>query len=563
MAGVAVALGAIPMLVGSEPYLATARFGLREASVPQIREVLNRELVDYLAAAFGELPDARRLSRWEVLKSPAPDSLGVVVVAASRPAARSAADELARGFLGRLKRQSRGTGLNETAAEATLARVAESLREQVSSALRDTANGATNGDAVADRRDELAAQVRQWRTDFHALQDELGRVEARRAEMLSGDDSRVTISAEQRREAFESDAGLSEDLAELDIRIGDLRIEMISVDSACQPLMEGLGKAVAALQAAAGTRSTDPLGAAKQAQVDRIAELTDQFERARQAFSGEWSKLLSPLSHEATGAATPAGVLAANESLARLVGDFLYEAGVLLTQMRAALREFEQTGSEGGSTGPEQARLQSAATGLAPAFHSMQAAFHRYDFAASKTLAASNFRLDAALKASRGLHRRVQQAMQAIEQRLTAEAQRQAESTRESELRAIDQSLADLRGRMAERVHELLALQDELIANHVISEEFIRRTAHADGLRAGADGISRVLSDLSGRLDSLADQRVAWSDPAALTYLGCTVERAPIDLGRRILTGWLVASATLGALVAIPWGWRHIRRPGR
>jgi len=220
------------------------------------------------------------------------------------------------------------------------------------------------------------------------------------------------------------------------------------------------------------------------------------------------------------------------------LGDFLYQAGNRLADVRRVVEGIEDLGSGG-------ARYFVLHATLARRFSAMQTAHHRFEFAAGTIDSQRNFQLDAALRSARGLFRRTQARIAQIDRRLMDKAQQVAAARRDAELAELDTKIHSLRESANEAVERLIGIQEDLQVNTGVTEAHLKAS-----LRAGMskDWIGVTETQLTAAQEALQKLAKARLDAAASTDVA--LESVDI-IGRSVTTADRMQIGGMSALAAL------------
>jgi hypothetical protein len=239
-------------------------------------------------------------------------------------------------------------------------------------------------------------------------------------------------------------------------------------------------------------------------------------------------------------------VLDVYERSRRRLNDFLFDAAKRLATMRSHVRAI----AEGTS---DNARHYVSRSNLVRAFQTMQAAHHRFEFAAGTIETPDNFRLDAALKSTRGLRRRSKDRIRAIDEALQARAAERTRKRRIEELTEAERLVEQVRTATDRTVDELIALQEELNLGAEQSEAFLRAVLKAEIATARLKLTQEDLALATERLGELAAERVSTAQAAEIKFVSAGVVGGPVNLGQRLGTGALAAVLTFAVVLLAQW----------
>jgi hypothetical protein len=549
------------MLIGTEPYSVVAMLGLSDQEgLAEARDEYRRELVLHVSETLTRSGEDTDVLKWSVVDQRPEHGLGLSLVSSDPQRGVAAAQRLMRSYLDRLDRIARARASNLSAGHVALLDSAARLQAQIANATsaaplapdHQNAGRKSGGDSgpapgSPEARQELMRRMDAWRVAVTYLQDELHSAEARQHELVSSPaPQRASVPAEQRAAALAADVSLTQDLAELTVKLTELRASLLTVWQSAAARIDELTTAATHFSQAGRVD-----GAAQVISVDRIVDHAEECRRLIEAFAGAWNREFAAMRQEAVDPVGPS-VVEGLERCMRLRNDLLFNVSSVLTAVRNELHGLEQGGQSGGFTGAEQARQHRITSALLSGFHALEKAHERFEFATAGVQPENNPRVDAALRAAQGLRRRTQARIQQIDEQLAGQALNAARQARVDAGRRLEQHIGQLREELSRRIDEGLTLQADWLAERAAADEWVRSTASAEERRLRVAETQKVLGTIESHVKEVAAAEAGGLDPAAVKPLGCTVQRLPIDLAGRIARGWLVASAMLVMVVFVP-----------
>ncbi|MFQ5489305.1 MAG: hypothetical protein ACE5GE_01175, partial [Phycisphaerae bacterium] len=224
-------------------------------------------------------------------------------------------------------------------------------------------------------------------------------------------------------------------------------------------------------------------------------------------------------------------IIEAQKRLKEMLADFLYESATALTALREQVNNLAD-----GST--DQAQDHRVLSWLTRGFHALQAAHHRFEFAASDVQISNNFRLAATLRSAQGLRQRTVLRRRVINQHLTQIARRQVALDRQNQIADLESRIEQLAAEEDESLRGLLALQDQHDKATRSMEEYAVKRTQSDIAGERINELTVEIDDTRQRLQELADQRPPSVDPSNIRLVACSVSRMPANLTRRLAYGW-------------------------
>ncbi len=550
LAGIAAILvGTILAFTGRSDYRCCATFRILGDATPAQRVTLRRELSSYAWESLtGEDSPRVRIPPMHV-DSPSPDQLRLTVITPSRKAGLRRVRQTAEGYSERMRVLAQAARITPTEAEDTLSEYVSTLRERLDDA-RDRVDAAVAALPESDTSENLQLLMAHWeplRDRFGTVKQELAQASADLTHLRSEPEpTHGVVSSEERQQAQMADEALQQDLRELVVNLTELKLHLLTVWQQSAGALERLKLAVDdVIKTAAHDPRKLELEKADAGTVTSIETAANAYAETVNAFAEAWSREfttlrqldIDPLSGE---------VLDVYYRVLRRLNDFLFDASKQLSTLRAAVDVL--------SADPrDTARHHVFQSDLVRAFQTMQAAHHRFEFALDAIETPQNFRLDAAIKSARGLHRRSQERIRGIQQRLQAQALKRAKEQRIQELATVKEVFDRARAATDETVNELIALQDELNLTVKDSEAFFRTLLKVEIASARLEITNDDLDTTQQRLRELAAQRMASSNSLDVELVSCDVLGGPINLGERLSIAGLAAVLTLLAVLLTQW----------
>ena len=541
---VALAVGASLVFAQRFHYRCVA--ALRVTGDPSARRcaMLHKELSDYISRRYAPSNDRNMLGQPWSVESPEQGLLQLGFITTDREIGVERAQAVADGFRATMNAIAAKDRETPTEVEAMLAdqitgqqAAIKTLQAQVDEALRSL----PAADPVA-RRQAMLARWESLRSDFAAQRKQLAEAAATVERLKSEPEpTHGLVSSDERREAFDANAALQQDLRELTVNLSELKLQLLNVWQQSSPLLEQLSLAVVALQDVLPIRSADVRGEyidGRQAWLgdQTVQEAVGEYRGTLDEFVQTWNRNFTsfktlevdPLSGE---------ILKTFEQTRRRLGDSLFELG----QQRAKLRSTVEAVGEDPS---DRARRHVFHSNLIRGLQEVWLAHNRFASVVNSMNTPDNFRLDAALKASRGLRRRSQERIRSIESQLQAQAVRRARQQRLEQLAQAESQRTELQSLSDGTIDKLLALQEELNLGAAASEGFFHAAVEAQAATARLRLAETHLANLQKRLKELVAQRLSKPTDAGVEVIFCRVIGGPIDLDARLRTGGIGAAAS-------------------
>lgn len=431
--------------------------------------------------------------------------------------------------------------------EQLLSQQGEKLREQIAAAERtaDQAVGALPRSDPRVNREALLARWNALRTDWSASRETLAQSLAETERLKAQPEpSAGMVSADERRTAMEADVPLQQDIRELTVRLSELRLHLLKVWQSSAGRLEQLTQAADAACQAASAADITKVPANLAAAINAFSQELDSLRGLLASFSESWTAEFTALQRSEIDALA-ADVLEVNERVRKSLHDFLFASSQKLSAARTQLKAF-------GGDPAVSARHHVLHSDLTRAFQALQTARHRFEFAAGTIDTPENFRLDASLRAARGLRRRTQERTESIEKRLADEAVQRARRQQQQALAAAAQAVESVRNATAETAEKLFELQEGLLSAGQMTEEFVAGLLRAE---VAAQRVQTLRNDLAALQATIAEEqsrRLAAADALKVELLSCDVAGYDLRPRHRFQVGIVVTlvAFVLTALLA-------------
>lgn len=511
-----------------------------------------RLLLDYASQHVAtESPAGARSASWSV-DAPGPDQLRLCLTTTGRDSGLERVRVLAEGFINDMQTRSQKLRTTATPQEKVLHERSTQLQAQLAQveSLFDTASAKV---PTTDPRSKRASLLEDW----HGKRDDFVRTRrdfieaARNLDQLASlpPPEHGIVPTGERQEALERDEALQQDLRELEVQLVSARRELLNVrDSSAAPLTR-LKTAAQTLATAAATDTAWLRDSAQRVEVERFSRTALEYVEAQQAFAAAWEREFADLAQDEVDPYDPR-LIEIQLRLRKLLADFLFVSGKHL----ADLRRVTQALGEGPG---DQARYHVLHSDLLRSYQTVQAAHHRFEFAASAVESAGNFRLDASLRGARGLHRRSKTRIRHIDNNLHTRAVERARQERTAQLAEAQQVVRQTRDATEQSIDSILGLQEQLNLKTELTEDFLQALVDAQLALARMELTREDLETTEQVLTRLQAQRDQ-AGQARFELLNCKVIGPPVNLGRRLGLG---TGAALFTFLAVYFGqWWLVRR---
>jgi hypothetical protein len=482
-------------------------------------------------------------TKWQV-EVPAAGVLCVAMDTSNADLGATQAEALARGFMTHVQTLNESERSKPTEGESFLQNYATVLTRRLDDAQRQL-DEAMAKLPVADPRPDNENLMVRWKSvrgDFDAARTQLRQAGEEFKRLTQQDDlTHAAVNAEVRQTALLADADLQQDIKELSTTLTELKLHMLNVWQQSSAALEQLGSAAAAGLTQVSSLDADATPSSMREACVAIAGEMTAYRDAAATFSKSWNAEFAGL-QRADLDAQGATLLDAYQRVKTMLNEFLFHAGNRLSAVRESVNQLSRDPADDA----QHHLRQSDAT---RAFAELQAAHHRFEFAAGAIDTPNNFRLDSALRIARGLRRRVADRIRVIDERLQKRAIARATEERNRTISALDDILHKSREASDSTVEELIALQDGLQTASASSEQFVAAVANAE-LANNRLQLSRTDLDLAeSRLRDLAQKRATAQRGAELQMTRAGVLQKNVNLHDRLRVAGVGSSVTFLAVL--------------
>lgn len=351
------------------------------------------------------------------------------------------------------------------------------------------------------------------------------------------------VSRERREAGRLGDLDLQQDLAALRIHFAAVRRQLLEVWQRSSPALDDL-------LAAAGRLRRVHLGAGAQEAsgptrwiVEESMDEAGAYHDRLSAFARGWISEFVALQRLKIDPTSDA-VLDTYAAGHRWLGDFRFDAGGLVDGMEIAVRALNNATDDAA----RHYKMRSEFVRAVKHLESAQASFFRL---AAQINEEENFRLDGALRAARGLRRRVYHRWLAIESRLESEALTHAIAERDRFIAEAEARVASALEDLDRSIEDLLANGDRLRTSITQADAHVRAQALNEQREEWLAMTDGLMAAWEQRLQQLRIQRRQAIPQAAIELAGRSVGERSIRPARRlgsgILAGLAAAVLVLGA----------------
>ncbi len=509
-----------------------------------LQEEVSHYASDVIVANAQEVAPALR---WWV-DSPDAASTRFCVSSTDRGEGLRLAMSVADGFLVHLEQRADERRNTPTNAELEIDYVKSQFRDRLVEA-QARLDVATSSIPASDPRIDLDAMLIRWRSlrsDFSATRQQISEAAAGVDRLRSESEPTYgVVTAEDRRRGLESDAALQQDLKELEVHLSQLKLHLLNVwQNTAGRLDQLLGASDDLIKTASISDDArpDPI---VQAPVQGVASETETYRNTLMAFTQLWTTEFTALQRLHVDPAS-GELLDVYHRVRTMLNDFLFAASKGLSAIRSHLSAL-------GRMTADNARRHVLESNLTRAFQALQAAHHRFEFAAGGLDTPDNFRLDAALRSARGLRRRIVEQFQQLEQRLQVEAGDRARNQHVLSVAAAERSLEQTRAASEQTIEQLFSVQDGLIRAVELGEDFLRAVLQAELAAHRLEILQEELASCDLRLAELEALRQAENADVGVELVSCGMTATQFNFARRFRVGGAVFLATLVTVLLGQW----------
>ena len=545
MVAASLAVGLATALLGPLEYRGRAVFVVASAAGDRAAAAPYR--IELIRHAWASVPtiESSPSSRWDVSADVPSGTLCLELTGADRRAGQQALTRVAQGYLDHIRAVANQVLNHASEGELVLGDLLEHLRSGVSDATRREQNVRTAlpaGD-VGLRRDLAGDRLQEQRRAYLADRDLLRAAQGHLARLEATPvPEHPPIDPDLRERAVRADVPLQQDLAELKVRLVVVRAQLLNVWQDSAAALDRLVAVVGELERSLG--GGDRTGGHHLAALERAAEAVEGFRAHLRTFSQGWTQEFGALSRGSTIDPHSARILDAQERVAELFADFSYRASGNLTAIRDQVQALN-------AESDEQARRHVLIAKLTRGFHALQSAHQQFALTASQVQTTDNFRLAAAVRAGRGLHRRALFLQEELKLQLEQITRQQLQQAREKEMNEFRAQIAHLTAVTDAGLDTMLEYQDDYDAAGALAGDCAAGQATATAIGERIDEYNADIRDTQTKVETMAAGRRSAVHPDAVRLVSCGVKAIPSNLGRRLAYAWAAAVTTALVLLGL------------
>ncbi|MEK6676452.1 MAG: hypothetical protein AABZ47_12465 [Planctomycetota bacterium] len=551
--GGGIAVAAVVYLVFPQIYDCSASLRLVGNTNPTWLDTIHQRYLQSCSSSFSTSSTSpTSLVGWRTTVDP-PDQLRLVVSSKDKIAGTELVQRISESFIADQEAWRLQTLSTPTETEQVLSSLASTIR------LRIEADHGQVKDAIArlptvDPREHWSTLENQWREKLAEFEshraDLVGRVKTLQRLRDQPDPSHAVVDPIVRQEALQADAALQQDFQELSVRLLETKQHLLSVWQKSAEPLESLIRASGDLTSTTKDSANPNAAKDEQAILQALRDSVGQHAEKLSAFEETWNREFQVLRQTEVQPQSD-DILGTYSRLRNLLADFVFQGGELASHMRDRINEL-------ASASGDPARAAVLQSRLARSFQALQSAHHRFEFTVGILDSRANFKLDAALRASKALWKRSHQHAQEIETRLQLEATKTAKTDRQNDIASGIIAVEQSRAMVDETVSHLVSLQTELNQNTGNLENFLRDALRAEVTATQINTASKDLNHAEKQLRGFETSREAESRQPSLQLVGCDAKiSTPRLLERLRIAGF----AGFAASVVLFVGFRRIHRP--
>lgn len=351
------------------------------------------------------------------------------------------------------------------------------------------------------------------------------------------------VSPERRAAGRLADLDLQQDLAALRVHFAAVRRQLLEVWQRSSPALDDL-------LAAAGRLRRVYLGAGAQEAsgptrwiVEESRDEAGAYHDRLSAFARGWISEFVALQRLKIDPTSDA-VLDTYAAGHRWLGDFRFDAGGLVDEMEIAVRALNNETDDAA----RHYKMRSEFVRAVKHLESAQASFFRL---ADQINEEENFRLDGALRAARGLRRRVYRRWLAIESQLESDALTHAIAERNRFIAAAEARVTSALEDLDRSIEDLLATGDRLRTSITQADAHVRAQVLNEQREEWLEMMDGLMAGWEQRLQQLRIQRRQAVPQAAIELAGRSVEERSIRPARRLGSGILAGLAAAALVLGV------------
>jgi len=439
-------------------------------------------------------------------------------------------------------------GPAERALSEMIARLAQRKKElaeerAAAEAMLPAAEESANADELTDKWQSL-------RTDFQVLRHHLDLATETEARIRQRPvPTRGIVSTQRRAAAFQRDRALQQDLEELHVELTAVKLQLLNARAEVAGKLEASGRQVQRLQAIAAPDSERVFDEQSRSAVTAVREHADAYQHLHATFAEDVTSELAAVDQTVIDPLS-GGLLDAHARLRHRFHDFLFQSAKELGRVRSILQNL-------GNESANHAQYHVLESELTRAFQGLQWEHDELEFALGELEPARNFRLDGALERARGLFRRTQARIAAIDETLQAETAKALRRERARQLAQAQESARQLRETVDKRVVSLIQVQDALNLAHADKQAVLRSVLLHDLTTSQLAVTEKDLAETTARMKRFKTDRTARAEAVRLPrhFRSSTIPSEA--LVQRAATGGLVAILAFFAVGLGQWWMRR------
>ncbi|MCP4591381.1 MAG: hypothetical protein GY842_11600 [bacterium] len=511
---------------------------------------LRRDLLDHAWQAYN--PTA---SRWRVDLDEPGRTLRVRLRGSDPEASLESVEQLAAAFLEHVRGLVEQARSHPGTDEQVLYEFRDSLQGELGTLTGDVRrieSSLASADCEAVESD-LEGRLALRREAYEHTLEQVQAAESRLAALQRAPlPERAAVDPAARRRAVLADVEVQQDLKALRVQLAEGRQSLLRVRESVSPVLADLAVAAERMKTLCALENYRKIPPKLRRVVERVSTSESDYRAALGRFSEHWAAEFTRIEslEDDPGRAE---LIELQSALQDGLSGFLFETSMALTTMRGDIRVL-------GPGGDLATGYHELASSLVRGFHMLQNAHHRFEFAAADVKCPNNFRLDAALKSSRGLRHRSRKRLNQIEERLGREALAALQAEREAQIATLTEEVKRLRPTLDRAVRNLLGTHEQADEHDPVVRDFQQSKTVAGVYEERIRQLRAELARIETRLNDLAAKRMDVINPDHLRLVPQPVSHWPVNLMAKLMRGLLAAVAALGVVTLIQLRWAPRRR---
>lgn len=535
-------------------YRCTASFQITPNPTSDQMDFYRKELLDYTWLRLENITRAPTNRRAWFVDSPAGGKLRLCLTITDRVTGLNSVKVMADDYLKNMDAFRLQALSTPTAGETTLRDYMTILQQRLIK-VKGQADALINhlpADDPGENRDSLRDQWKNLNEEFVQTRNRLTHAIEELDQLRSEPEPSVgVVSAQHRKEVLQADRTLQQDLKELAVNLTELKLYLLEIWQQSAGPLEKLAASSESLRHLVINTPLHTLHEDIRGQFESLSSKILTYQKHLEPFARSWTKEFVTLRRTEINAYDDT-LLTTYHHIRSKMNDFLYVAARHLSDMRMIVTRI-------GESQSDHTRYYVLQSELLRAFQRVQSAHHRFEFAAGNMETSANFRLDTALKSSRGFNRRTRQHIAAIDRRLRSTALHQAREQHREEMKVASRLVNETRTSADQTIEHLVQIQSDLNLTTDEAQAYQRALYEAELATGRLQSLQSHLGEVHHRLKDMKDRHADTFETTRIELLSCDVQNQPVNLIERVRIGGLGAILTLFTVLLGQW-WVGRRR---